>query len=267
MLSLKGRHLYALGLILCTLELQYITAITPQSLHQLSPIIEQKQPPPPAPSSVIRQSIDTKAKLVGINRALHERLQQTRANLRPLQARAAQLQHRFDEYQRTAGARRPPSSGLAARGARTERNQLLQEAHRLRAAVERKLQGFGALDQRYRSMRTLLEPKTKSAGLPRAWLDRDTERQMELNERIYKNIIDLLVHLIECPVNIIHDVMGHDVPADGPTTTTAEPPFPPDSAQEVEEGTDTDGNTLYDEPVELNADIDDTVPWLEEFHY
>lgn len=116
MFSLKGRHLYALGLILCTLELQYITAITPQSLHQLSPIIEQKQPPPPAPSSVIRQSIDTKAKLVGINRALHERLQQTRANLRPLQARAAQLQHRFDEYQRTAGARRPPSSGLAARG-------------------------------------------------------------------------------------------------------------------------------------------------------
>uniref|UniRef100_A0A182K257 Uncharacterized protein n=1 Tax=Anopheles christyi TaxID=43041 RepID=A0A182K257_9DIPT len=260
MYPFKGRWLHTIALVLFTCELQYISgnAIRPDSRHQLSPNIEQTQPIPPSPPpSAILQSIDSKAKLVGVNRALHERLQQTRTNLRPLQARAAQLQHRFDVFQR-----RRPSSNAARAG--TERNQLLQEAHRLRAAVERKLQGFGTLDQRYRTMRTLLEPKPKNAGLPRAWLDRDTERQMELNERIYKNIIDLLVHLIECPVNIIHDVMGHEATTDAVTTANTEGPLP-DSAQD-EYGTDTDGNTLYDEPVELNADIG-TVPWLEEFHY
>uniref|UniRef100_A0A182MPW2 Uncharacterized protein n=1 Tax=Anopheles culicifacies TaxID=139723 RepID=A0A182MPW2_9DIPT len=227
-------------------------AITPDSRHPGSAGRYDQ----PAPSSIL-QTIDSKAKLDGFNRALHERLQKTRTNLRPLQARAAQLQHHFDAFQRTA--RRTPSSNPAV--TRTARNELLQEAQRFRAAVERKLKGFGTLEQHYGALRTLLHPKSKTAGLPRAWLDRDTERQMELNERIYKNIIDLLVHLIECPVNIIHDVMG-------PTGST--PPTAPDGTTdgEVEDYGEPEGNTLYDErePSEPNADVSD-VPWLEEFHY
>ncbi|XP_053660194.1 uncharacterized protein LOC128709233 [Anopheles marshallii] len=261
MYSFKGHRLVVVGIALITFELQILQcqAITPDSRHRESSVrIDQ---PHPQTSSIVLQNIDSKAKLDGINRVLHDRLHQTRANLRPLQARAAQLQHRFDAFQRTA--RRTPSDPARTR---TERNVLLQEAQRLRATVERKLQGFGALDQQYRSMRTLLQPKPKNAGLPRAWLDRDTERQMELNERIYKNIIDLLVHLIECPVNIIHDVMGPSA-SPGPTPpSTSEGPTV-DGAQDWDYGA-TEGNPLYDErePNALNAD-DSAAPWLEEFHY
>uniref|UniRef100_A0A182S8I7 Uncharacterized protein n=1 Tax=Anopheles maculatus TaxID=74869 RepID=A0A182S8I7_9DIPT len=228
-----------------------VIAITPDPRHRPSSAhLDQPQTPP------ILQTINSKAQLDGFNRALHQQL--TRANLRPLQARATQLQHHFDAFQRSA--RRVPSNPAATRSAR---NQLLHEAQRLRTAVERKLQGFGALDQHYRSMRTLLQSKPKNAGLPRAWLDRDTERQMELNERIYKNIIDLLVHLIECPVNIIHDVIGP--PASAEPTTPA-----PETVEGVQDGDESEpeDNTLYDErePIELNADVS-AVPWLEEFHY
>lgn len=243
------------------LQLFLCQPITPEPKHRppsSSAHINQPQTRP------ILQSIDSKAKLEGFNRALHERLQHTRANLRPLQARATQLQHHFDAFQRSA--RRLPSNPAATR---TARNELLQEAQRLRTAVERKLQGFGALDRHYRGMRTLLESKPKNAGLPRAWLDRDTERQMELNERIYKNIIDLLVHLIECPVNIIHDVMGPSASAGASQPSTpAVPEQDDDDGQEDGDENEPEGNTLYDErePIELNADVS-AVPWLEEFHY
>ncbi|XP_050070940.1 uncharacterized protein LOC126558899 [Anopheles maculipalpis] len=248
--TFKGHWLAIVGLFLITFELQSLQClpITPDTRHPQS--AAQTLPP-------ILQSIDSKAKLDGFNRALHERLQHTRANLRPLQARATQLQHRFDAFQRLPARRISPNSAAT----RTARNEVVQEAQRLRTAVERKLQGFDALDQHYRSMRTLLQSKRKNAGLPRAWFDRDTERQMELNERIYKNIIDLLVHLIECPVNIIHDVMG---PPPQPSTPV---PETDDGGQNGEDG-ETEGNTLYDErePIELNADVSG-VPWLEEFHY
>uniref|UniRef100_A0A182VRR0 Uncharacterized protein n=1 Tax=Anopheles minimus TaxID=112268 RepID=A0A182VRR0_9DIPT len=253
MQSFVGYRLIIVGIALITLQLQFYRCepITPEARHRESPgRIDQ-----PAPSSIL-QTIDSKAKLDGFNRALHDRLQHTHANLRPLQARAAQLQRHFDTFQRAA--RRTASPNAA--GTRTARNELLQEAHRLRAAVERKLQGFGALDQQYRTMRTVLQPKPKNAGLPRAWLDRDTERQMELNERIYKNIIDLLVHLIECPVNIIHDVMGPAVTA-APTT-----PAPTEGTNEDGDDSEPEDNTFYDEPIEPNAD-EGAVPWLEEFHY
>uniref|UniRef100_A0A182PF72 Uncharacterized protein n=1 Tax=Anopheles epiroticus TaxID=199890 RepID=A0A182PF72_9DIPT len=261
--SFQGRWFYTIGLILFAIEVQYIMCktITSDPRHQSLPLVEHTQSSTlPEIHDTLHQSIDSKAKLDGMNRALHERLQQTRSNLRPLQTRAAQLQRRFDVFQRTA-ARRPSNPARA----RTERNQLLQEAHRLRAAVERKLQGFGALDQRYRSMRTMLEPKPKLPGLPRAWLDRDTERQMELNERIYKNIIDLLVHLIECPVNIIHDVMEHDAgAATEPTPAVTHAPPLPDYSSADE--TDADEDEPFDEQVVLSPDIGE-VPWLEEFHY
>uniref|UniRef100_A0A182XV15 Uncharacterized protein n=1 Tax=Anopheles stephensi TaxID=30069 RepID=A0A182XV15_ANOST len=230
---------------------QLFAAITPDSKHRPS-LAHVDQP-------TVLPPIDSKAKLDGFNRALHDQLQHTRANLRPLQARAAQLQHHFDAFQRSSG-RLAPSTAT--------RNELLREAQRLRAAVERKLQGFGALDQHYRTMRTLLQSRAKKNGgqLPRAWLDRDTERQMELNERIYKNIIDLLVHLIECPVNIIHDVMGPSSASTAPPAT----PAPEDVAapDDGDDGDEPEGNTLYDErePIELNADVG-AVPWLEEFHY
>ncbi|XP_052891348.1 uncharacterized protein LOC128299426 [Anopheles moucheti] len=261
MYSLKGHRLSIVGIALITMELQFTLSqpITPDSRHrESSGRIDQ---PHPQTSSIL-QTIDSKAKLDGINRVLYDRLHQTRAQLRPLQASAAQLQHRFDAFQRTA--RRTSTSDPAR--TRTARTELLQEAQRLRATVERKLQGFGALDQQYRNMRTLLQPKPKNAGLPRAWLDRDTERQMELNERIYKNIIDLLVHLIECPVNIIHDVMGPSVlPGPTPPSTSEGPTV--DGAQDWDYGV-TEGSSLYDErePIELNAD-DSAAPWLEQFHY
>uniref|UniRef100_A0A182QSG5 Uncharacterized protein n=1 Tax=Anopheles farauti TaxID=69004 RepID=A0A182QSG5_9DIPT len=204
-------------------------------------------------------SFESKANLVGFNRALSDRLQRTRADLRPLKARATQLQRHYDNFLRHHRTPTDPTT------LRSERNALLKEATHLRTAVEGKLKGFGALDQRYRNMRTLLRSKPNGNGgstLPRAWLDRDTERQMELNERVYKNIIDLLVHLIECPVNIIHDMLG---PPQPPPT-----PFPPATTEPAEEASTEEhegGNdTLYDEPIESDANLVGE-PWLEEFHY
>ncbi|XP_049534266.1 uncharacterized protein LOC125950371 [Anopheles darlingi] len=166
------------------------------------------------PSPVPR--FDTKAKLVGFNRAVGERLQRAETDLRPLQRRAVRLERLVSNFQHK---RQNPPLPLQRKDARRdaaatnlERNGLVREANRLRAAVDRKLLGFRELDRNYRNVRQLL-PTAGSKGasvqaLPRAWLDRDTERQMEQNERVYKNIINLLVQLIEVPVNIIHDMIG-----------------------------------------------------------
>ncbi|XP_058129361.1 uncharacterized protein LOC131284198 [Anopheles ziemanni] len=192
--------------------------------------------------------IDSKAKLISFNRALAERLQHAQTDLRPLQMRAISLQRRF------LSARSHPVTAAS----RAERNGLLRDALRLRTAVERKLVGFGGIEQSYRNMR--------SGGLPRGWLDRDTERQMELNERVYKNIIELLVHLIECPVNIIHDIVGPSAETTPPPTTVGpeeqpDYPSPPDDA-------DSNTNVLYDVDGTEGAGTDGVgEPWLEEFHY
>ncbi|XP_049284464.1 uncharacterized protein LOC125764346 [Anopheles funestus] len=255
--SLKGHRLIIVGTVLITLELQFFLCqpTTPDLRQRESKArIDQLQ------TKSMLHTIDSKAKLDGLNRALYEQLQHSRANLRPLQARATQLQHHFDAFQRTA--RRATADPARKRNAR---NELLQEAQRFRAAVERKLQSFGPVDQHYRNMRTVLQSKSKNAVLPSGWVDRDTERQMELNERIYKNIINLLVQLIECPVNIIHDVMGPSVTT---VTTLLPPESPTDNGVEDEDDGTTEGNTYYDErePIELNQDVN-ALPWLEGFHY
>uniref|UniRef100_A0A182N4S3 Uncharacterized protein n=1 Tax=Anopheles dirus TaxID=7168 RepID=A0A182N4S3_9DIPT len=242
-------------MLMCQLHLRHCRAIAadhgevPTRTQQLAQSTAFRTQPS------VPLSFDSKAKLTGFNRALSDRLQRTRTDLRPLQARATQLQQHYDSFQRRHRSPTDPKS------LRTERNALLQEATRLRTAVEGKLQGFGALDQRYRHMRTLLRsnPQEQASALPRAWLDRDTERQIELNERVYKNIIDLLVHLIECPVNIIHDVLGPALPA--PSST---PPPPTEEPTDGDE-TENDATTLYYEPIESDASVGE--PWLEEFHY
>uniref|UniRef100_A0A182F7A8 Uncharacterized protein n=1 Tax=Anopheles albimanus TaxID=7167 RepID=A0A182F7A8_ANOAL len=163
---------------------------------------------------------DTKAKLVGFNRAVGERLQRAETDLRPLQRRAARLERLVSNFQQHK--RRVPLHGLQRKDAsrdetlKRERNGLLREANRLRTDVDRKVLRFRELDRNYRNVRQLLPTPggkgavaaASSSALPRAWLDRDTERQMEQNERVYKNIINLLVQLIEVPVNIIHDMIG-----------------------------------------------------------
>lgn len=208
-----------------------------------------KLPPPPP----LKIAIDSKAKLVGFNRELSDRLRQTQTGLRPLQTRAAKLQRRFD------------SAKVSHRPTAAERHGLLREARQLRSAIERKLQGFGALERKYQNMRGLLPSgATAGGGVPRAWLDHDTERQMEVNERVYKNIIQLLVHLIECPVNIIHDIVGPTTVASTPTTTTFGPEY---------YGEQEDNGTLGDEDESLyNVNVTGPgnevgEPWLEEFHY
>ncbi|KFB37328.1 AGAP002928-PA-like protein [Anopheles sinensis] len=193
------------------------------------------------------QAIDSKAKLISYNRALAERLQHAQTDLRPLQMRATSLQRRF------LSARSHPTT----KASRAERNGLLRDALRLRTAVERKLVGFGGIEQSYRNMR--------SGGLPRGWLDRDTERQMELNERVYKNIIELLVHLIECPVNIIHDIVG---PSAGPTSPPPSPVGPEEQPDYLSPTDDADSTTpYYVEGTEGDATNGIAEPWLEEFHY
>ncbi|XP_050087884.1 uncharacterized protein LOC126572538 [Anopheles aquasalis] len=200
-------------------------------------------------SSVPR--FDTKAKLVGFNRAVGERLQRTETDLRPLQRRAARLERLVSNFQHKRPALQKRKDGRRGEASNLERNGLLREANRLRTDVDRKLLGFRELDRNYRNVRQLLpSPGSKGAtvaaattsALPRAWLDRDTERQMEQNERVYKNIINLLVQLIEVPVNIIHDMIG-DGGADGEATGPAA--FPPN-------GTDYPGGPPTEQATEPN---------------
>uniref|UniRef100_A0A2M4ALV3 Uncharacterized protein n=1 Tax=Anopheles triannulatus TaxID=58253 RepID=A0A2M4ALV3_9DIPT len=170
----------------------------------------------PKAGSSVPVRFDTKAKLVGFNRAVGERLQRTETDLRPLERRAARLQRLVSNFQhkrRNVPLQRKDAKRGEAASRNLERNGLLREANRLRTDVDRKLLGFRELDRNYRNVRQLLPTPGSRGGaaataLPRAWLDRDTERQMEQNERVYKNIINLLVQLIEVPVNIIHDIIG-----------------------------------------------------------
>ncbi|XP_053671566.1 uncharacterized protein LOC128721799 [Anopheles nili] len=233
----QGHRVLVAGFILLTLQLR---------LHcGQGHAIERQDPPKRSPKHgpALLPPIDSKVKLVGFNHALNERLQRARNELEPLQVQATQLQRRFDGFQRVA-------HGTVAQ--RKQREGLLREARRLRTVVERKMQDFEPVERRYRSMRLLLVPST--SGLPRAWFDRDTERQMELNERIYKNIIDLLVHLIECPVNIIHDMVG---PSPAPPTPS--------------EPTNNEDETTQDLPEDVEpadgTEHEHDEPWLGEFHY
>ncbi|XP_058059806.1 uncharacterized protein LOC131210559 [Anopheles bellator] len=231
--------------------------------------------------------IDSKPKLLGFNRALGERLQATEATLRPLKARAARLEHRFHVFQQQrAGRLDPPNRKDTTTARRAERNGLLREAQQLRADVERKWQRFGELERNYRSMRRLLPSGRRAAtGVPRAWLDHDAERQMALNERVYKNIINLLVQLIECPVNIIHDMVGggagEPTPLPPATSTVAFPDGDGADGPAVDdEYTETDGLYGDEQPpnpdAELqeareNGGLSDRFPssdgWLHEFHF
>uniref|UniRef100_A0A2M4BVU2 Putative secreted protein n=1 Tax=Anopheles marajoara TaxID=58244 RepID=A0A2M4BVU2_9DIPT len=193
---------------------------------------------------------ETKAKLVGFNRAVGERLQRTETDLRPLQRRAARLERLVNNFQHK---RRTSGPALQRKDAtNAERTGLLREANRLRADVDRKLLGFRELDRNYRNVRQLLP----TAALPRAWLDRDTERQMEQNERVYKTIINLLVQLIEVPVNIIHEIIGEEE-ATGTGNGAASSPGPNDTTDDddgvlVVTEQPTPGNDYvdfeYDEP-------------------
>uniref|UniRef100_A0AAG5CMV7 Uncharacterized protein n=1 Tax=Anopheles atroparvus TaxID=41427 RepID=A0AAG5CMV7_ANOAO len=228
--------------------------------------IEHREPLTKHLLALQAKPIDPRAKLIGFNQALAERLQHTRTALRPLQTHAANLQRRF-----LSARAHTRSSSVDPATVRTERNGLLQDAFRLRAAVERSLLGLGALDRSYRNMRMLAGAARGSGGLPRGMLDRDTERQMELNERIYKNIIDLLVHLIECPVNIIHDMMGTSSTASSTPTSSVggtEAPEEQPYYTTLPEEADPNTNELYDVDGTEGGDAEGVgEPWLEEFHY
>ncbi|XP_052867195.1 uncharacterized protein LOC128273297 [Anopheles cruzii] len=247
------------------------TATAQHQGHPVAPTIYSRPGPP--------LEIDSKPKLLGFNRALGERLLATEATLRPLKARAARLEHRFHVFQQRAARQDSPNrKDTTTTVRRTERNGLLREAQQLRADVEHKWQRFGELERNYRSMRRLLPGGRKAGGgVPRAWLDHDAERQMALNERVYKNIINLLVQLIECPVNIIHDMVGGGgagEPTPLPPTTAAA--FPDgdgaDPAVDDEYGDEQPPNPDAElQEARENGSLSDRFPssdgWVHEFHF